>query len=138
MITPLDRFPFRRTVNGKRIMDFYIIRPMAPIRHRWILLAAGLTLLFEAVTLALRVGGGMESRVATAGLADFTMGLRIHHGYIGLAMLAAFPWVKRRTPGQADRWSAAGVALVLSDALHHAGALWVLNGSPSFDFTYGC
>ena len=96
----------------------------------------GLTLLFEAATLALRVGAGLESRVATAGLATITMGLRIHHGYVGLAMLAVFPWVRRRMPGRADHWSAAGVGLFLSDALHHAGALWVLNGSPGFDLTY--
>lgn len=107
-------------------------------RWRWILLAVGLTLLFEAVTLALRVGGGYESRVATAGLADFTFGLRIHHGYVGLAMLVSFPWMRRRYPDQANRWSAAGLALALSDALHHGAALWVLNGSPGFDLTYGC
>jgi hypothetical protein len=53
-------------------------------------------------------------------------------------MLAAFPTVRRRTPAQADRWSAAGLALVLSDALHHGAALWVLNGSPGIDHTYGC
>jgi hypothetical protein len=110
----------------------------APIRARWIFWAVGLTLAFEAVTLLLRVGAGMESRVATAGLAGLTMGLRIHHGYVGLAMLAVFPWVRRRTPRRADRWSAAGAGLVLSDALHHFGALWVLNGSPGFDVTYGC
>ena len=111
---------------------------MERVRAKWVLLAVALTLLFEGLTLALRVGAGMESRVATAGLASFTMGLRIHHGYIGLAMLAAVPWVRRRSPERADYWSAAGVALVLSDALHHAGALWVLNGSPGFDFTYAC
>ena len=110
--------------------------PAPSPRVGWILQAVGLTLLFEAATLALRLVAGLESRVATAGLASFTMGLRIHHGYVGLAMLAAFPWVRRRIPARADHWSATGVGLVLSDVLHHAAALWVLNGSPGFDLTY--
>ncbi|HEU4338723.1 MAG TPA: hypothetical protein VFS19_01530 [Planctomycetota bacterium] len=112
--------------------------PVPQARLRWILMAVGLTLLFETLTLVLRVGGGLESRVATAGLAAFTFGLRIHHGYLGLAMLLAFPLARRWAPAHADRWSATGLALVLSDALHHFGALWVLNGSPGFDLTYGC
>jgi hypothetical protein len=119
-------------------MQYPPSRPRPYIRPWWILLAIGLTFLFEAVTLGLRVGGGLESRVATAGLATFTMGLRIHHGYIGLAMLAAFPLARRLTPAHAHRWSAAGVALLMSDAIHHVGAMWVLNGAPGFDLTYGC
>ncbi len=105
-------------------------------RPRWILQAVALTLVFEAATLALRMGAGLESRVATAGLATFTMGLRIHHGYIGLLMLALFPWVRRRISGQSDFWTAAGVGLVLSDLLHHVAGLWILTGSPGFDLTY--
>jgi len=113
-------------------------QPVPQLRFRWILMAIGLTLLFETLTLVLRVGGGMESRVATAGLATFTFGLRIHHGYIGLAMLAGFPLIRRWAPAHADRWSATGLALILSDAIHHIGALWVLNGAPGFDLTYAC
>lgn len=96
----------------------------------------GLTVLFEAVTLALRLGAGMQSNVATAGLASLTHGLRIHHGYIGLAILASAPLLRSRFPGSWDRLSAVGVGLVLSDALHHLVALWALTGSPSFDLCY--
>jgi hypothetical protein len=120
------------------------MEPMSPVdaspcprpRAGWILLAVGLTLLMEAVTVVLRVGGGLQSHVATAGLASLTLGLRLHHGYVGLAMLAASPWARHRMPGHADYFSAAAVALVLSDALHHAAAMWVLTGSPGFDLTY--
>jgi len=105
-------------------------------RARWILLAAGLTIAFEAVTLALRLGMGMESHVATAGLAAFTMGLRFHHGYLGLLALVAAAWARRKHPEHAERLSAVGVGLVLSDAVHHFVVLWALTGAPSFDFAY--
>ena len=101
-------------------------------------MAVGLTVLFEAATLFLRVGAGLQSHVATAGLGSFTLGLRIHHGYIGMALLASAPWLKTRFPGSWDRLSAVGVGLVLSDAIHHLVALWALTGSPSFDLFYPC
>lgn len=114
------------------------VPPDSKPRAAWILLAVGLTVLFEAATLALRVGAGLQSPVATAGLASFTFGLRIHHGYIGLAMLASAPFLKARFPGSWDRISAVGVGLVLSDAIHHGAALWALTGCPSFDLFYPC
>jgi hypothetical protein len=110
--------------------------PLIRSRVRWVLLAAGLTLAFEGVTLALRLGMGMESHVTTAGLAAFTMGLRLHHGYLGLLALAVAPWVRRRHPEHAERLTAIGVGLALSDALHHLVVLWALTGAPSFDFAY--
>lgn len=109
-----------------------------PIRSRvrWVLLAAGLTLAFEAVTVALRLGMGMESHLTTAGLSAVTLGLRLHHGYLGLLALAVAPWVRRRHPEHAERLTAVGVGLALSDALHHVVVLWALTGAPSFDLFY--
>ena len=117
-------------------MNDPVVQTPSKPRTSWILLAVGLTVLFEAATLALRLGAGLQSPVATAGLATFTLGLRIHHGYIGLALLAGTPLLKSRFPGSWDRLSAVGVGLVLSDALHHLVALWALTGSPSFDLFY--
>jgi len=112
------------------------LHPDSKPRAAWILLAVGLTVLFEAATLALRVGAGLQAPVATAGLASLTFGLRIHHGYIGLAILASTPFLRARFPGSWDRLSAVGVGLVLSDVIHHLVALWVLTGAPSFDLCY--
>jgi hypothetical protein len=119
------------------VNDPRVHAPSIP-RTAWILLAVGLTVLFEAMTLGLRLGAGLQSPVATAGLASFTLGLRIHHGYVGLAILASAPLWRAKFPGSWDRLSAVGVGLVLSDALHHLVALWALTGSPSFDLFYPC
>jgi len=119
------------------VTDLTVQGPSKP-RPAWILLAVGLTIMFEAATLALRVGAGLQAPMTTAGLAAFTFGLRIHHGYIGLLLLASAPFLKSRFPGSYDRLSAVGVGFILSDAVHHLVALWALTGCPAFDFFYPC
>jgi hypothetical protein len=100
--------------------------------------AALLTALFEGITLVLRFGGGLQSSVHTAFLADATLGLRIHHGYLGALMLLGLPVLARTRP-QSVPWTAAvGVALIASDLIHHFLVLWPLTGSPCFDFLYPC
>lgn len=100
-------------------------------RHAlWIV---GLTLAIEAVTVALRFGFGLESTRDTAALASISMGLRIHHGFMGLLMLLAARW----QPARWRPWNVRfGAALVASDLIHHLLVLWPMTGSPQFDLTY--
>jgi hypothetical protein len=96
--------------------------------------AAVLTVLFEAITLGMRMGLDVQSTRDTAWLARFTFGLRIHHSYIGAALLVAAALV------QAPSWrhvlQVLGAALVASDLIHHFAVLWPLTGSPHFDLVY--
>ena len=45
------------------------------------------TLIIEAVTCGLRFGLGLQSGRDTSALARWTLGLRIHHGYVGVVLL---------------------------------------------------
>lgn len=88
----------------------------------------------EAVTLVARFGLKLESTRDTASLARFTFGFRIHHGYIGLLLLLAFPWVP---PGRARWWAGVlGIGLLVSDLVHHFVVLWPLTGDPQFHIKY--
>lgn len=97
--------------------------------------ALGLTALFEAVTCLFRFGLGMQSTRDTGTVGAWTFGLRIHHGYVGVVMVAvafAFP-----AGGWLRAWLLRiGLALVLSDLAHHFLVLWPVTGSPHFDLTY--
>jgi hypothetical protein len=94
-------------------------------------LAAGM----ELLTLGLRFGLGLKSREATRGLARWTRGVRVHHGYVGAAVMLA-----GTTPALPAVWTGAllvvGGALLLSDLVHHFAVLWPLTGSPEFDLRY--
>ena len=96
------------------------------------LLAAGAV---EALTCAVRFGAGLQGTRDTAFLAPWTLGLRIHHGYVGALLLAA--GFLARLP---RRWRRAafllGAALLLSDLAHHFLVLWPLTGSPGLDLAY--
>jgi hypothetical protein len=60
--------------------------------------------------------------------------VRIHHAYVGLAVIALGLLVAR---GPALTWSLViGTALVLSDLVHHFLVLWPITGSPQFDLFY--
>ena len=102
-----------------------------------ILYAAALTVLIEAVTVLLRFGLHLEAPRDTAStFGRLTGGMRIHHGYFGLlAVLIAAAVLRRRPlPG---RWLlVVGVALVLSDLVHHLLVLWPIVGSPQFHLLY--
>lgn len=96
-------------------------------------LAAGL--LIEALTCALRFGLRVQSTRDTGFLGQFTFGYRVHHGYVGLIFVIAAlgPSLSRRV----RRWAfRAGLALLLSDLLHHFVVLWIATGSPQFDLRY--
>ncbi|MEO8498956.1 MAG: hypothetical protein ABI614_28160 [Planctomycetota bacterium] len=96
-----------------------------------------LTLLFEVVTLVLRFGLQLESTRDTAStIGLLTFGVRIHHGYCG-ALLVLIAWgISREAPRLSHYGYLLGWALFLSDMVHHFIVLWLLVGSPQFDFFY--
>lgn len=94
------------------------------------------TLLIEGATAFARFGLGLESTRDTATtVGRLTGGLRIHHGYFGLALLGLALVMDPRNPRR--RWAEIfGWSLTLSDALHHFVVLWLATGSPQFDLFY--
>lgn len=88
---------------------------------------------FEALTLVLRFGLSFETTRDTAMIGSMTLGLRIHHGYIGLfILLLGLPFPK----GIRQAVWIVGIGLILSDLVHHFVVLWLFVGSPQFDFVY--
>lgn len=103
-----------------------------------------LAVLFEAVTVALRFGLGWRSPDRTRPLGRLTRGWRIHHGYPGLVLMpAAFP-IHAVMPGMEPGfivWLApallvVGIALAVSDLIHHAVVLPLFAGSHEFELHY--
>lgn len=80
-----------------------------------------LAVLFEAVTLVGRFGLGFRVADHREAVVRMTLGLRIHHGYPGLILIAV--WLVARLLQTRSSWpglvGAVGVALVTSDAIHH-------------------
>ncbi len=92
-----------------------------------------LTLLIELVTIFFRFGLKMKARESTSALAGFTFGLRIHHGYIGLLIMAAVSFLNDKYKPYAF---IIGTAMFLSDLIHHFIVLKLITGSPEFDVFY--
>ena len=93
-----------------------------------------LTAAIELLTCVLRFGFGLQASQQEGFLRGITFGLRIHHGYIGLVLVAVSSWFAR---GNLRLWGLRiGIALVLSDLAHHFLVLWPLTGNPQFDFLY--
>jgi hypothetical protein len=109
---------------------------------RWIVL---LTAVMESVTCLLRFGFGMRSTRDTTAVAEWTGGIRIHHGYVGAAMLVLAlastnsnrcrPSIRRPS---VQKWilRRVGGAMVASDLVHHFLVLWPITGDPQFDLVY--
>ena len=103
---------------------------------RWKGVAAVLLLAaaIEIVTCLLRFSLHLEAARDTRVLGGLTFGLRIHHGYVGLAMMIAGllaargPWRRRLL--------VVGAALALSDLVHHFVVLWFVIGDPQFHLVY--
>ncbi len=99
-----------------------------------ILLGLALAVVIEGVTCLFRFGLDMQSTRDTGWLATFTFGYRIHHGYIGVVLLLACllvppgPWRKGLV--------IIGIALIVSDLVHHFAVLWPITGSHQFDIRY--
>lgn len=101
------------------------------------LATATLTFVIEAITLLFRFGFGLKSTEHTAStVGRLTLGLRIHHGYIGLLMLillALIPALKRSR--LANAVFVIGASLFISDIIHHT-ILYFVTGSADFDLVY--
>ena len=93
-----------------------------------------LAVLIEALTAALRFGLHLESTRDTANtIGTLTLGLRVHHGYIGV-FLMLLGWCFPRGIRHAV-WIV-GIGLIVSDLMHHFLVLWPITGSPQFDLVY--
>ena len=102
-----------------------------------VLWAAVLTVLFEGITVFNRFGLGLEAARETAStIGRLTGGIRIHHGYIGLALIALAVAVWRKRPALSGWTLAVGIALVGSDLIHHFVVLRLVVGSSEFDLLY--
>ena len=95
-----------------------------------------LTVLIEGITVFFRFGLGMESTRDTASVVSpLTFGLRIHHGYLGIILLALTCILLKAQTSKA--WLIpVSISLILSDLIHHFLVLWPIVGSPQFDLTY--
>ena len=95
------------------------------------------TVIFESVTCLLRFGLRLESTRDTAStIGVLTFGLRIHHSYIGIALIPLAMLAESRWPQISRHLLMIGMALVLSDLIHHFIVLWYFVGSPQFDLFY--
>lgn len=94
------------------------------------------TLAMELATVFCRfILGWQSTRDTAATIGRLTGGIRIHHGYFGVGLLAAAPlyW---STLAIASWVVVGGAALVLSDLIHHFLVLWPITGRHEFDLVY--
>ncbi len=99
----------------------------------WIAVLAAIV---EGVSCLFRFGFGLQSTRDTAWMALFTFGVRIHHGYVG-AVMVLVALLLNREKRLLRRWTAyVGLALVISDLIHHFVVLWLATGAPQIDFVY--
>jgi hypothetical protein len=92
---------------------------------------------FEILTCVLRFGFALESTRDTAStIGRLTLGIRIHHSYIGIACIAAAFWLEQRFPKSSFHLLAIGIGLFISDMIHHFVVLWIITGNPQFDLLY--
>ena len=100
----------------------------------WILLS---TLAIELVCVVLRFGMGKDSTTATAStIGVLTLGIRIHHGYIGALMIPLGIAIYDGPRSWGRLIFILGVALFVSDMVHHFLVLWPITGTPQFDLVY--
>ncbi|WP_145420261.1 hypothetical protein [Planctomycetes bacterium K23_9] len=96
-----------------------------------------LTIAIELLTCGLRFGAGLTSTRDTAStIGVITCGLRIHHSYIGLAIATAGFYFFHRRPVWGRYAMIVGLALLLSDLIHHFLVMYPLTGSPEFHLWY--
>lgn len=94
-----------------------------------------LTMLIETISVIFRFGLGLQVTRDTSVISSFTFGYRIHHGYIGAAIvMLALAWPSRMIVRD---WAIIiGLSLLLSDIAHHFLVLWPLTGNPEFHLRY--
>ncbi len=111
-----------------RRTDFHLTPAAAIV---WCLLLAAS---IEIFTCFLRFGLHLEAARDSGFLSGLTLGLRIHHAYVGLAVIVLGLLFAR---GPTLQWSViVGAALVISDLVHHFLVLWLVTGSPEFQLFY--
>lgn len=105
-------------------------------RNRWRATLI-LTFIIEALTLAFRFGLGLKSTEHTAStVGRLTMGIRIHHGYIGLLLLILLAIIpKLKNSRLANAVFVIGASLAISDVIHHT-ILYFVTGSADLDLVY--
>ena len=95
-----------------------------------------LTAVIEGITLICRFGLGLQAtRDTTSTIGLLTSGVRIHHAYIGVVVIALALLLRRRL-ARFDWILSLGIALVLGDLVHHFLVLWPLVGDPEFHLVY--
>jgi hypothetical protein len=111
------------------------MRPLT--RNQVIVWSIILTAAIELLTVLMRFGFKMQARHGSAlGVRTLTHGVRIHHGYIGVALILVAQAVLVGRP-LLSRWVLViGIALLASDLIHHFAVLWPITGSPEFDLFY--
>lgn len=94
-------------------------------------------LVFEVLTCVFRFGFALESTRDTASsIGRLTIGMRIHHSYIGIACVGLAFWLEQRFPRSSFHLLAIGIGLFVSDMIHHFVVLWIVTGNPQFDLLY--
>ena len=95
-----------------------------------------LTFLIEAVTAFNRFGLGLRATDHTHLYTWAPFGIRLHHGYAGLVLIAAWAIAALAQRLRGSVWRGAlltvGAALALSDGLHHFVVLRLIVGSTEF------
>ena len=102
---------------------------------RVVLFGLVLAAVLEMLTLWMRFGLGLQSTRDTSLIGAFTLGVRIHHGYVGLVLLL-FAWWFDANLGLRNILLMLGIGLLVSDFIHHFLVLWPITGSPQFDLVY--
>lgn len=66
-----------------------------------------------------------------------TMGLRIHHLYMGAVAIPIGLWWHKHRSAKWGRWIfIVGVAAFFSDLIHHFLVMWPITGDPHFHLVY--
>ncbi len=93
--------------------------------------------IFQMIAVVARYGFGLEmTRDSASTVGRITFGLRIHHGYVGVVLLLVAWLLCGRGTRLFQVLLALGLALVISDLVHHFLVLWPLEGDPHFDLVY--
>ncbi len=88
---------------------------------KYVWFGAGLTLALELLCCLFRFGFGFRSRELQRRL----IRIRIHHGYFGIVMVPALPFLPETWLG----WAVAtAAALIVSDLIHHLVVLKLATG----------
>jgi len=92
-----------------------------------------LTAVIELITVFFRFALEMKAGETTKVMSALTLGLRIHHGYAGIAVMLASAFIAGRYKRPAF---IIGASLFLSDLIHHFVVLKLVTGSAEFDIFY--